>query len=131
MNTLFNLESVALREALEGWAPNGKRLLISSFVSIFPSILQLQSHFGNTLLFAGQLINIDDLIDYVLYRGPVFSSEMNAFAHLSRPLGLSMLLAGAESYGKNHIPTGVFENNFTSDIILIFGYVLALVINAK
>ncbi|VDM63726.1 unnamed protein product [Angiostrongylus costaricensis] len=115
MDTLFKLKTVALWQALKEWAPKGR------------------------------LTNIDDVVDYVLYRGPTFSSEMSALAHLSQlsvftrkavicalllPLN-TLLLAGANSYEGKHIPTGEYENSVISDVLLLFGYVLAVIVYLK
>ncbi|KAK6049302.1 hypothetical protein COOONC_13194 [Cooperia oncophora] len=52
LNTLLNAEAEILHDQLVKWVPED------------------------------DLINIDDLIDYVLYRGPEFSSQMNSFTQI-------------------------------------------------
>ncbi|KJH44758.1 hypothetical protein DICVIV_09217 [Dictyocaulus viviparus] len=115
MDTLFHLRTAALNEALKGWIPKD------------------------------QVINTDDLVDCVLYRGPAFSSEMNAFQYLSQfgvfmrktiictlllPLG-PLLIDAAYLYRKNHVIFGEFESSFFSDVLKVFGFVLVVVLHLK
>ncbi|XGW05295.1 hypothetical protein V3C99_016012 [Haemonchus contortus] len=78
MNTLYKAEAVVLNEQLSKWVPND------------------------------ELVNIDDLIDNVLYRGPVFSSQMNSFSQIVAmgPFLRKFLICAALLYGRR-FPLGI------------------------
>lgn len=115
LNTLFNVETVVLHEELSKWVPDG------------------------------ELINIDDLVDYVLYRGPVYSSQMNTFSQLAAmkpflrkaiicaallPLD-SFVLGAAKKYQNNRLNGGEFEAEFITAVLYLIGDLLTVGFNLK
>ncbi|KAL6744051.1 hypothetical protein Aduo_017026 [Ancylostoma duodenale] len=109
MHTLFEAESSVLHEKLIKWAPKG------------------------------ELMNIDSLIDYILYRGPVFTSQMSTFTHLLSfgplvrkavicaallPLG-SLIYSAGNAYVEERLSFGIYEADFISDMTSILGLFLS------
>ncbi|WKY12169.1 hypothetical protein Q1695_003613 [Nippostrongylus brasiliensis] len=114
LNTLFNADTVTLQNELVKWVP--------------------EEH----------LIDIDDLVDYVLYRGPVYSSQMNSFSQLIAmgpffrkavicaillPLD-SFVIVAARTYQSNRFSVGEQESEFFYAVLFLIGAMLTIVLNS-
>ncbi|CAJ0588455.1 unnamed protein product [Cylicocyclus nassatus] len=88
----------------------------------------------------GKLINIDSLIDNILYRGPVFTSRMSTFKNLLRfgplfrktaicacllPLG-SLIFSSSFAYLHDRLSYGAYESDFMSNICSLLGLVVTV-----
>uniref|UniRef100_A0A7I5EDB3 MFS transporter n=1 Tax=Haemonchus contortus TaxID=6289 RepID=A0A7I5EDB3_HAECO len=115
MNTLYKAEAVVLNEQLSKWVPND------------------------------ELVNIDDLIDNVLYRGPVFSSQMNSFSQIVAmgPFLRKFLICAAllpldtiiqsmsDSYRSRRLNIGAYEGDFVLNVAYFIGIVVTVYLNIK
>ncbi|KAK6758893.1 hypothetical protein RB195_016242 [Necator americanus] len=110
MHTLLHADSNLLKNELEKWVPEG------------------------------QLINIDSLIDHILYRGPVFTSQMRALTNLLAfgplvrkavicafllPLGM-LIFSSATAYLDDRLNFGIYETDFISNVLSILGLILTV-----